>query len=207
VSWYGTYVLPRLIDRAMRTKVATAERQRLVPSARGAVLEVGAGSGLNIPLYGSEVNRLYALDPSAELLRMARRRARGASFPIEWLEGSGEQIPLGDDCVDTVVSTWTLCSIADPGRALAEIARVLKPGGEFVFIEHGRSPDPGVSRWQDRLTPVWRHVAGGCHLNRKIDDLIRAGGFDIAELASGYVQGPRVGSYLYRGRARRGSEL
>jgi SAM-dependent methyltransferase len=145
---------------------------------------------------------LYALDPSAELLRKARARAARAGFPVVFLHHPAEAVPLGDAAVDSVVSTWTLCTLPDPPRALAEMRRVLRPGGRLVFIEHGRSPDPGIVRWQDRLTPFWRRVAGGCHLNRPIDALLAEGGFDVLEIERGYVRGPRVGAYLYRGLAR-----
>ena len=124
-------------------------------------------------------------------------------FPVELSEGRAEDIPLDDRAVDHVVMTWTLCSVADPTQALAEVRRVLRPGGSLLFIEHGRAPEPGLQRWQDRLTPLWRRLAGGCHLNRPIDRLIEASGLRLAELETGYlVQGPRVATYHYRGRAR-----
>jgi SAM-dependent methyltransferase len=199
---YATYVLPRLTDLAMRSSAARAERARFVPSAGGLVLEVGVGSGLNLPFYSAGVQRLYGLDPSAKLLDMARRRAGGLTFPVEFLEGSAEAIPLAAGAVDCVVTTWTLCSILDLARALSEMRRVLRPAGRLIFVEHGRAPDPGVVRWQDRLTPLWRRVTGGCHLNRPIDQLLAQGGFDVVELERGYIAGPRVGAFLYRGAAR-----
>lgn len=199
---YRRYVLPALIDVAMRSKVVRVERARYVPAARGEVLEIGVGSGLNIPIYGPQVRKLHALDPSPELLRMARRRARGAAFPVELLSASAEAIPLSGASVDTVVATWTLCTIPDPVRALREMRRVLRPGGRLVVIEHGRAPEPGVARWQDRLTPLWRRIAGGCHLNRAIDQLLEQGGFEAAGLECGYVMGPRLIAYFYRGAVR-----
>jgi ubiquinone/menaquinone biosynthesis C-methylase UbiE len=199
---YERYVLPRLTDLSMRNAAARAERARLIPEASGVVLEVGVGSGLNLPLYGPEVRRLYALDPSLELWRLACGRAAAAPFPVEFLLGSAERIPLKDMSVDTVVTTWTLCTIPDPGRALGEMRRVLKPKGTLVFIEHGRAPEPGVRRWQERLTPLWRRIGGGCTLDRPIDALIGDSGFDVARLEPGYGRGPRVLSYLYRGLAR-----
>jgi SAM-dependent methyltransferase len=202
MSIYGRYVLPFLTDLAMRNPVARAERARFVPLARGDVLEVGVGSGLNIPMYGTEVRRLYALDPSPELLRIARRRAPRGRIPVTFMQESAESISLPDAGVDTVVTTWTLCTIPNPGKALREMQRVLRADGQLVFVEHGRAPEPAVARRQDRLTPLWRAIAGGCHLNREIDRLLALGGFEVTELDRGYTPGLRVASYLYRGRAR-----
>jgi SAM-dependent methyltransferase len=201
MSLYARRVLPWLIDRAMRAKAVTEERARIVPLAAGVVLEVGVGSGLNLPFYGADVRRLHALDPSPALLDMARRRGRTVQVPIEWVEGSAEAIPLADGVADTVVTTWTLCSIPDPARALREMRRVLAPGGRLLFIEHGRAPG-AVGTWQTRLTPLWRRVSGGCHLDRQIDVLIAAGGFAVDTLSVGYGVGPRPFAYLYRGIAR-----
>jgi ubiquinone/menaquinone biosynthesis C-methylase UbiE len=203
VSVYEKYVLPRLIHRAMRKKIATAERKRFIPLASGTVLEVGVGSGLNLPFYGPQVQKLYALDPSRALWKLARKRVREAPFPVEFLAASAECIPLEDMSVDTVVTTWTLCTIADPLRALTDMRRVLKPEGRLIFVEHGRSSDPGVLAWQNRLTPVWKRLGGGCHLNRQIDDLITEAGFDITQIDRGYSRGPKPMTYLYKGFARR----
>lgn len=191
-----------LTHLAMRSRTLRCERARWVPLATGVVLEVGVGSGLNSPMYGSGVRRLYALDPSEGLLRMARGPAARVSFPVEFLHGSAEAIPLAEASVDDVVTTWTLCTIPDPVMALREMHRVLRPAGRLIFVEHGRAPEPAVVRWQDRLTPLWRRVSGGCHLNRPIDRLLSLGGFEIVELNRGYVTGPRVAAYLYRGLAR-----
>jgi SAM-dependent methyltransferase len=166
------------------------------------VLDVGIGSGLTIPLYGRAVQRLYGIDPSLALLRMARGRAAGGSCPIMLIEGMAEQLPLAEGTVDTVVTTWTLCSIADPERALREIRRVLHPEGTLLFLEHGRAPEPRVRRWQQWLTPLWRRVSGGCHLDRPIDHLVRQGGFAITALEGRYAAGPKVLTYWYRGVAR-----
>ncbi|PYM04661.1 MAG: SAM-dependent methyltransferase [Candidatus Rokuibacteriota bacterium] len=202
---YQRYILPRLIDLSMQNRAVRAERARFVPLASGTVLEVGLGSGLNLPFYSPAVERLYGLDPSLELQTMARRRARDARLPVEFIAGSGERIPMEDETVDAVVTTWTLCSIPDPVTALTEMKRVLNPGGRLIFIEHGRSPDARVVSWQDRLTPVWRRLAGGCHLNRKIDALILAAGFRIAEIETAYMKGPKPLVYLYKGVAQRSS--
>jgi ubiquinone/menaquinone biosynthesis C-methylase UbiE len=199
---YERHVLPWLIHLAMRTKAAGAERARIVPLAAGTVVEIGAGSGLNLPHYGPQVERRYALDPSARLLGMARRAATRGTVAVEWIEGQAEAMPLETGAADTVVTTWTLCSIADPVRALAEVRRVLRPAGRLLFIEHGWAPDPEVRAWQARLTPIWRRIAGGCRLDRPIETLLRTGGFDLETLATGYGVGPRPFAYLYRGVAR-----
>lgn len=201
---YSRYVLPRLIDLAMRQESETAERARLVPLARGRVLEVGFGSGLNLPFYGPAVERLYGLDPSRELWRLARRRIDAVRVPFEFVPASAEVIPLPEASVDDVVMTWTACSIPDAGRALQEIRRVLRPEGRLLFVEHGHSPDLAVARWQDRLNPVWKRVAGGCNLNRRIDELLVVAGFDITSFEQGYGEGPKPFSYLYKGIAQRG---
>ena len=197
--FYRRFVLPRLIDWAMRRDDATRLRQAFVPKAVGVVLEVGIGSGLNLPFYTSAVTRLYGLDPSSELIEMARQRASATAFPVEFFNQGAEQIPLGDGSVDTAVVTWSLCSVVDPAAVLAEIRRVLKPGGRFIFVEHGLSPDDAVRKWQNRLTPAWRRWAGGCHLNRPMDTLIRNAGFAVASLRTEYVPGPRPMTFMYEG--------
>lgn len=203
MSFYNRRVLPRLINFAMTREEATRLRAAHVPAARGAVLEVGIGSGLNLPFYTSGVTHLYGVDPSAELLAMAREKVAAAPFPVELVHGSADRIPLADASVDTVVVTWSLCSIANPWDALGEMRRVLKPGGALIFVEHGLAPDAGVRKWQNRLTPLWRPLAGGCHLNRKMDDLVRGAGFTIADLRMEYVPGPSAFTFMYQGRARK----
>ncbi len=153
-------------------------------------------------MYGPSVCAVIGLEPSPELLLMARGRAALAPVPVELLEASAETMPLDSGSVDTVVTTWTLCTIPDAPRALAEMRRVLKPGGALLFVEHGRAPEPGVARWQDRLDPLWRRLAGGCHLNRQIDALIAGGGFRLDALAHARLPGPRTHTFLYEGRAR-----
>jgi ubiquinone/menaquinone biosynthesis C-methylase UbiE len=202
VSFYQRHVLPRLLHLAMRQAALRPFRQRVIGAAEGRVLEVGIGSGLNLPLYGEAVRTVIGLEPSPELLRMARDRAATAPVPVELLKASAEAVPLDTASIDTVVMTWTLCTIPDPHRALAELRRVLKPGGALLFVEHGRAPEPGVARWQDRLDPLWRRAAGGCHLNRKIDDLISGSGFRIDALTNARLPGPRTHTFLYEGRAR-----
>jgi ubiquinone/menaquinone biosynthesis C-methylase UbiE len=177
-------------------------RQHVVGAAEGRVLEIGVGSGLNFPHYGTAVGSVIGLEPSAELLRMARARARTAAVPITLLDASAEAIPLDSGSMDTIVTTWTLCTIPNASRALAEMRRVLRPGGAFLFVEHGRAPEAGVARWQDRLDPLWSSLAGGCHLNRKMDDLVTGAGFRIEALQNSRLPGPRTHTYLYEGRAR-----
>jgi ubiquinone/menaquinone biosynthesis C-methylase UbiE len=203
VGYYERRILPRLIHFSMRQKRFLPLRERLVGEARGEVLEVGIGPGLNLPFYPRGVESLLGLDPSLELLAMARQHTAWVHFPVKLLHGRAEELPLDDRSIDTVVMTWTLCSVAEPLRALAEIRRVLRPGGRLLFIEHGRAPEPAVGRWQDRLTPLWRRLAGGCHLNRPIVQLIGAAGLSLGEFDAGYlVKGPRIATYHYRGRAR-----
>lgn len=198
---YDKWILPRLTDLAMRNKEATRYRSQLVPKACGTVLEIGVGSGLNLPYYGTAVSRLYGLDPSEELLRMARKKASAAMFPVEFLVHTGEEIPLDDCCFDTIVTTWTLCTIPDPVKALKEMRRVLKPGGSLLFAEHGLAPDASVRGWQERLNPLWRKITGGCNLNRKMDELIQTSDFRIVQLDMAYAKGLRPMSYIYSGRA------
>ncbi len=200
---YAKHVLPRFIDVAMRNPETTRLRAEWLPRARGDVLEVGIGSGLNLPFYSSEVRRIYGVDPSMELQRMARARLVANPIEVEFLTQSAEKpLPLPEASVDTAVLTWTLCSIPNATAALRQIKRALRPNGQLIFLEHGRAPDRRVCAWQDRLTPVWKRIAGGCHLNRKIDDLIKSAGFQIAELTTSYLPGPRPMTYTYQGLAR-----
>ncbi|MGH9320117.1 MAG: class I SAM-dependent methyltransferase [Vicinamibacteria bacterium] len=183
----------------MKNKDAAELRSKVIPAARGVVLEVGVGSGLNIPFYTAAVSRLYAVDPSMELLNMARQKAGGAPFPIDFLNHTAERMALADRDVDTAVVTWSLCSMADALAALREVKRVLKPDGTLIFVEHGLSPDHSVQAWQNRINPIWRRVAGGCNLNRRIDHVIRSAGFAIGELRTRYLPGPRPMTYTYEG--------
>jgi ubiquinone/menaquinone biosynthesis C-methylase UbiE len=201
MSLYNRFVVPRLIDLAMRQRPILNYRRRVVPAASGRVLEIGVGSGLNLPLYPDAVSEVVGVDPSEELLERARRRAGSAVVPVQLLRGSATALEVSDASIDTVVMTWTLCSIPDPLLALREMRRVLKPGGRLLFVEHGLSGDAGVARWQHRLTPLWRRLTGGCHLDRPIGELVRTAGFDLPQLATGYAPGPRPMSYMYEGRA------
>jgi len=195
----ANWLFSHLLDFAMRNRALDRYRRATVGAASGVVLEIGVGSGLNLGLYGRDVDQVYALDPSAELLAMARRRAAQAAVPVSFVRASGERLPFFDAVFDTVVMTWTLCSVRDPISALREMRRVLKPGGQVLFVEHGLSPEPGVACWQRRLTPCWSRLSGDCHLDRKTDDLIRAAGFEIRALETGYMQGPKPWTYMYQG--------
>lgn len=203
VGFYADRILPRLIDMAMRQETLLPYRRRLVPMARGRVLEIGVGSGANLPLYAAGVH-VVGLEPSPRLLSMARAAARNAGLSVDLIEGSAEALPLDERSIDTVVTTWTLCSIPDVGAALREVRRVLKPSGQWLFVEHGLSPDETVRRWQHWLTPLNRRIAGGCHLDRPIRTLIEDAGFGIEHLDQGYMKGPRPMTFLYEGVARPG---
>jgi ubiquinone/menaquinone biosynthesis C-methylase UbiE len=202
MGFYQDQIVPFLINLSMRQKNLAAYRSRVVPAAEGRVLEIGIGSGLNLPFYSEDVQQVIGLDPSPKLLAMARRVERPRSGCVELIEGSAEEIPLEDACVDTVVSTWTLCSIPDAMRALREMRRILKPTGHLLFAEHGRATDPNVVWWQDRLTPVWKRIGGGCHLNRAIGSLIEAAGFQFDRFETGYMRGPKPMTFIYEGSAR-----
>lgn len=198
MSFYSKHVLPRFIDLAMKNRETRRLREAWIPQASGEVLEVGIGSGLNLEFYSHLVKRVRGVDPSVELQRMARKRI--GSTDVEFLLQSAENpLPLASGSIDTVVLTWTLCSIPEPQKALQEMKRVLRPDGKLIFVEHGRAPDFGVAAWQDRLTPIWKHIGGGCHLNRKIDEIIRLAGFRIPELTTSYIRGPRPMTYTYQG--------
>jgi ubiquinone/menaquinone biosynthesis C-methylase UbiE len=203
MNFYDRWILPPILDLVMRQSQLKEYRREVVAAASGRVLEVGVGSGLNFPLYGKQVEIVVGIDPSPRLLAIARRRAGAAGVRTELLQASATAIPLADSTVDTVVMTWTLCSITDPLAALREMRRVLKPDGRLLFVEHGLSPEPAIERWQHRLTPIWCRVAGGCHLDRKMDDLIRSAGFDLIDLRMEYANGPRPMTYMYIGRASR----
>ena len=200
---YDRHILPHLIDIAMRAPMATREREELIPQAQGIVLEIGVGSGLNFPYYGGAITKLYALEPNEKLRIKAQPRAVRAPFSIELLGLRGESIPLADNSVDTIVCTWVLCSIHGVTEALCQMHRVLKPGGQLLFVEHGRAPTPALAAWQDRLTPLWSCCAGGCHLNRRPDLLIAEAGFTIEKLEQAFLKGPKLLTYHYKGLARR----
>ena len=199
---YDSLVLPRLVDWACGVETVTEQRERIVPRARGRVLELGIGSGRNLPLYDPErVDAVWGVDPSPELYRMAERRAAELPFPVRFFVRPADRpgLPMRAGSVDTVVVTYALCTIPDPGTALAEARRVLAPDGELLFAEHGRSPDPEVRRWQERVTPAWRRLAGGCRLDRDPVGFLTAAGFRVTELDTGYLPGWKPASWHYLG--------
>jgi len=204
MGFYARRIMPRLIEAGMKNKVMTRHRPEMPALARGTVLEVGMGSGLNLPHYAPAVSRLIGLEPSdllrAEAARVARSPTRATTFPVEFLAAGAESIPLDSGSVDTVLSTWTLCSIPDLSSALREMRRVLKPDGRLLFFEHGRSPEARISKWQDRLAPVFRGLAG-CNLNRRIDAEIEAAGFHLVEIERRYLDGPRLLTWHFMGQA------
>lgn len=202
MGFYRRQVVPRLIELAMRQKELRPLRERVLCAAEGRVLEIGAGSGLNLPLYPASIRSVIGLEPASPLLHLAAQRSRTSSAPVALVQGSAEALPLDDRSIDTVVTTWTLCTIPDVVRALAEIRRVFCPGGVLLFVEHGLAPEPNVRRWQDRLDPPWSRFAGGCHLNRPIDKLIRDAGFQLDSLRTFRLPGPRTHTFMYEGSAR-----
>jgi ubiquinone/menaquinone biosynthesis C-methylase UbiE len=203
MSLWADRVLPGVIDKACRSHAILEERRRWIPRAHGAVLEIGVGSGLNLAFYDAHrVAKVTGIDPSAPLLARAAKRARQAAVDIELVAGRAEQLPFADRTFDSAVVTYTLCSVADPARALAELRRVLRPGGELFFVEHGLAPDAWPRRWQRWLTPLWRRLGGNCHLDRPIPEILRAAGFDLDELSASYTQAPRWLGYTYEGAAR-----
>lgn len=196
---YANQVLPRATDFALRGSECTKIRARAAVGLSGEVLEIGFGSGLNVAHYPSSVARVYAVDPATVGRKLAAKRIAVSPVPVEYVGLDGESLPLPDDSVDHALSTWTLCTIPDADRALQEIRRVLRPGGSFHFVEHGRSPDPKVARWQDRLTPLQRRAFGGCHLNRTIDTLIVGSGLAPTRMATYYMSGLKPYGYSFEG--------
>jgi ubiquinone/menaquinone biosynthesis C-methylase UbiE len=203
MGFYDKHILPRFINCACGTKPIQKQREKVVPLASGTVLEIGIGTGLNLPYYdSSKVERLIGLDPSEESWKLAGERAAHLDFDVEFIGLPGEEIPLDDDSVDTVMVTFALCTIPDPISALHGMRRVLRPGGSLVFCEHGRAPDAAVRKWQDRIDPFWGKIAGGCHLNRDIPALLDAGGFSVQEMSTRYLPStPRFAGYNLWGTA------
>jgi ubiquinone/menaquinone biosynthesis C-methylase UbiE len=202
VGFYQDNIVPYLVHLAMRQETLAAYRRRVVQDATGRILEIGIGSGLNLQYYGQKAEHVIGLDPSEKLLSMASEAAKPQAVSVELIKGSAEVIPIEDNTIDTVLTAWTLCTIPDVSRALTEMRRVLKPDGQLLFVEHGRSLDPKVRRWQDRLTPIWKCIAGGCHLNRRINELLEDSGFRIERMDTGYMKGPKPMTFMYQGRAR-----
>ncbi|WP_323846556.1 class I SAM-dependent methyltransferase [Microbulbifer magnicolonia] len=206
MGFYENHCLPHLINCACGLKAFRSQRQIVVPQARGRVLEVGFGSGLNLPYYDpARVEFVWGLEPSAGMRRRARDNVGNSPLDVRWLDLPSEQIPLEDNSADTVLLTYTLCTIADWRRALTEMRRVLRPGGVLIFSEHGSAPDAGVREWQERLNPYWGRAFGGCNLNRPIPRLIEQMGFSIQSMESGYILAPKFAGFNYWGVARQAS--
>ncbi len=203
MSVYERYVLPHVINMACGTKPILKQREKVVPHAEGHILEIGMGSGINIPYYDAQkVKKVWGLEPSEGMRLKARKRVAAAPFELTWLGLSGEEIPLDTDSVDSIVLTYTLCTIPDAQKALQQMRRVLKPGGKLLFSEHGKAPDEAVHRWQNRVNSAWGRIAGGCHLNRDIPELLRAGGFTIKQMDSMYMPStPKIAGFTYWGYA------
>jgi ubiquinone/menaquinone biosynthesis C-methylase UbiE len=203
MGFYRERVVPHLINLSMRNAHFLPYRRRVIGAADGRVLEIGIGSGLNLPFYGAKVREIFGLEPSPRLAAMAERASRKTGRAVNLVEGSAEAIPMDSGSFDTVVTTWTLCSIPEAVKALGEMRRVLKPGGQLLFVEHGLAPEQNVQKWQHRLTPVWKRIGGGCHLDRPIRTLVETAGFDIVALENSYLpRAPQALGYFYEGRAR-----
>jgi ubiquinone/menaquinone biosynthesis C-methylase UbiE len=203
MGFYENRIVPRLIEMGCSTAPILKQRAKVVPEATGRVLEVGMGPGINIPFYDvSKVEMVWGLEPSEGMRVKAAPRIADAPFPIEWLGLPGEEIPLDDDSADTVLLTFTLCTIPDFAKALGQMRRVLKPGGKLLFAEHGAAPDESVRKWQDRINPFWKRLAGGCNINREIPQSIEAAGFKIEDMDTMYLPGtPKVAAFQYWGTA------
>ncbi|CAB1061893.1 SAM-dependent methyltransferase PA0798 (UbiE paralog) [Olavius sp. associated proteobacterium Delta 1] len=200
MGFYAKYVLPRIAHFVCSSKLITQQRKKVVPRARGRVLEIGIGSGLNLPFYDPEkVRHVWGLDPNEDMWNL--NSSHSVSFDVEFLQASAEKIPLVDDSADSIVVTYTLCSVPKTIEALQDMRRVLRPGGELIFCEHGAAPEQRVRRWQKRLNPIWQKAAGGCRLNLQIPTLLKQGGFKIRALDTMYIQGMKFASFNYWGTA------
>lgn len=201
-NWYERHLLPYLLDFACGLRPVWRQRHKLIPLAKGRVLEIGIGTGLNLEHYDrTQVETLVGLDPGVEMHRLARKRALKSGISVELVGLSAERIPFDAETFDTVLVTYSLCTIPDPAAALKEMRRVLKPGGQLIFCEHGLAPEPSVQAWQHRITPLWSKLAGGCHLDRDIPALLREAGFQSRDMQTMYLPGPRPLTYNYWGTA------
>jgi len=202
VKFYDRHILPLVLDCACATKPIRKQREKIIPLAHGDVVEIGIGSGHNLPYYDQDkVTKLIGIDPDANVWKKAAPNRAKFHKPLERLGLSGESIPLPDACADTVVVTYSLCTIPDPIKALGEMKRLLKPGAKLLFCEHGQAPDTNVHKWQDRIDPMWKRISGGCHTSRDIPSLLKSAGFKIDVLEEMYIPGPKILSYNYWGQA------
>lgn len=203
MGFYTRHILPCCLDKACSIGPIEKQRAKIVPLAKGRVLEIGIGSGLNLPHYDpAQVTKVIGVDPDEHIWKRSQSRRAKVKFPIERIGLSGEDIPLDSGTMDTVVVTYSLCTIPDPVKALREMRRILKPDGEILFCEHGRAADANIVKWQKRIDPIWSKVAGGCHSGRDIPKLLQDAGLEARELHQQYIPGPKVLSYNYWGRAR-----
>ena len=205
MGFYEKYILPKFLNCACGTKPINYQREKIVPLAKGIVLDIGIGSGLNIPFYNkSNIDHLYGLDPSEELLKIAKPLAKKNELEIEFLQCGAEAIPLPDQSIDTVLITYTMCTIPNIKLSNSEIMRVLKPEGQLLFCEHGLAPDKNIAKWQRRINPIWSKIAGGCNLNRDIPKLITSSGFKISNMEEMYLPStPKFAGYNYWGVAKK----
>jgi ubiquinone/menaquinone biosynthesis C-methylase UbiE len=199
---YDKYLLPKLVHCSCGLKPAMKQREKIIPLAKGRVLEIGIGSGLNIPYYDPhQIDHIWGIDPSRDMWTIAKKNARESHLEVEFIESGAENVPLDNNSADTVVITYTLCTIPDVGSALQEVRRVLKPGGKLLFCEHGEAPDENVRRWQKRVNPFWKVLAGGCNLNRPIPSLLEQSGFTSSDMQTMYIPGWQPACFNYWGTA------
>ena len=203
MSLYEKYLLPKFLNCACGSKPISYQRKKVVPMAEGKVLEIGIGSGLNLPFYDkSKLDELWGLDPSEGLSEMAKQVADEEAMEVNFISAGAEEIPLPDNHFDSVLATYTMCTIPEVHRANKEIQRVLKGNGRLIFCEHGEAPDKNIKKWQNRINPLWKKLAGGCNINRNIPSLIQESGFDIVDLEEMYLPNtPKIAGYNYWGYA------
>jgi ubiquinone/menaquinone biosynthesis C-methylase UbiE len=203
MGFYDKHILPRMLNAAMSAKPITYQRRKVVPRAQGRVLEIGFGAGHNLPFYdATKVERIWALEPAAEMRARSAERRAASAIPLEFIDLPSEKIPLDAESADTVLVTYTLCTIPDVMAALGEMRRVMKPAGRMIFCEHGEAPDESVRRWQRRITPFWKKIGGGCHVGRQIPRLIADAGFRVDDMETMYLPGtPRFAGFNYWGSA------
>jgi ubiquinone/menaquinone biosynthesis C-methylase UbiE len=200
MNYYNKYILPKLIDWTCKQNSNMRQRQKVVPLAKGKVMEIGIGSGLNIPFYDkSQVNHLTAIDPSEEIWNKNKNNTEELGFEFQFVKAFADNIPVDNNAFDSVVITYTLCSIPETGRAMEEVRRVLKPAGQLIFCEHGKAPDIVVQKWQNIINPLWKRIGGGCNLHRDIPLIIENNGFKISNLETMYIPGWKPASFNYWG--------